>query len=134
MHSFVQFIVVVSFLLSVAFGQASDILTGFVEDESGGVIAGATVTIDDQAGRSVASTTTGTTGSFTLGGLSPGRYKLHFERAAFGPTRMDVSVGAAAPPALHVVLKVAVVRQAVEVVHAAQEELAYSVDHAVSAT
>ena len=120
-------------LAMVTFAQTPGILNGLVADESGGAIAGASVTLDDQAGRPIASTTTNGAGSFTLSGLPAGHYQLHVEKAAFGPAHMDVIIGPAAPPALHVVLKVAVVREAVEVVRASPEELGYSVDNAVSA-
>jgi outer membrane receptor protein involved in Fe transport len=119
-------------LWSAAFGQAPRTLTGLVEDESGGVIADALVKLDDDSGRSIATTISSPAGTFTLTGLASGRYKLQVEKAAFSSVHMDIVVGVADPPTLRIVLKVAAVRAAVEVVRDTTEELAYSADRAVS--
>ncbi|HEV3059813.1 MAG TPA: TonB-dependent receptor [Vicinamibacterales bacterium] len=117
-----------------AFAQATGTIIGAVVDESGGVIAGAIVSVDGEAGRALASTTTDAAGSFTLKGVGVGHHTVRVEKPQFGPARVDVSVGSELPPtSLHIVLKVAAIREAVDVRTDLTAERSYSKETATSA-
>ena len=63
----------VFFLLSAELVEGAP-LSGGVKDESGGVVASATVTIMTARNAIVATATTDTTGAFTIPALEPGTY------------------------------------------------------------
>jgi iron complex outermembrane receptor protein len=124
-----------SLLAGPALAQTADTIAGTVVDESGGAIAGAIVAVEAKPGRSLASTTTDATGSFTLKGVGAGRQTLRVEKPQFAPARMDVTVGAdAAPISLRVVLKVAGIKEAVDVIMDQRTERSYVKETATSAS
>ena len=59
------------------------VLTGRVNDASGGVVAKATVTAANVDTGQTRSATTGTDGAYRLDGLPPGNYRLKFEASGF---------------------------------------------------
>lgn len=61
-------------------------LTGTVTDPSGGVIAGATVTVTNLATGQTRTTTTDSNGSLQISLLPPGNYSVHFEATGFRST------------------------------------------------
>src|SRR5271166_2959165 len=82
-------IFVLAFVLSLlssaplfAQGTAGRIL-GAVTDQSGGAIAGATVTVTDVARNSPRTITTDQAGEYNAGNLLPGQYKVHAEAKGF---------------------------------------------------
>ena len=59
-----------------AFAQANADLTGIVTDQTGAVVAGASITLIDQATGSQHDTTSSSTGLYEIAGLNPGNYNL----------------------------------------------------------
>jgi len=92
----------------------AETFTGTVKDESGSVIAGATVTVLTARQAVVATTVTDPTGSFRIDSLAPGDYVVQVEAAGFGLQRIAATVFANAPP-LSIVLDVDGVRETVTV-------------------
>ena len=71
---------------TTAFGQASGTtatIRGTVEDSSGGVLPGATVTLTNVGTRAVRNATTDERGGYFFSGLFPGQYDLKVEHATF---------------------------------------------------
>ena len=64
--------------------QAAGTLRGQVSDEFGGVIVGATVTVTDASGKAK-SVVTGSDGSYSVAGLTPGRYSVRVFSTGFAP-------------------------------------------------
>jgi outer membrane receptor protein involved in Fe transport len=93
---------------------AAEPVSGTVKDESGSVIAGATVTVLTARQAVVATTVTDTQGSFRINDLAPGDYVVQVEAAGFGLRRITAKVSANAPP-LSIVLDVDAVRETVTV-------------------
>jgi outer membrane receptor protein involved in Fe transport len=87
---------------------------GTVKDESGSIVAGATVTVLTARQAVVATAVTDPTGSFRFNDLAPGDYVIQVEAAGFGLQRIATSVFANAPP-LAIVLDVDGVRETVTV-------------------
>jgi hypothetical protein len=97
---------VITFLSSSALAQYGASLEGTVTDKSGAVVAGATVTITDQATGVSHSAVTGQSGFYRITGLPPGRYKVDVEAASFKKSsRSDVEVGSEAASAANVTLE-----------------------------
>lgn len=97
---------IITFLSSSASAQYGASLEGTVTDKSGAVVAGATVTITDQATGVSHSTVTGQSGFYRITGLPPGRYKVDVEAASFKKSsRSDVQVGSEAASAANVTLE-----------------------------
>ena len=61
-------------------------LTGAVKDTTGAVVPNATVTATNVGTGQTRTTTTGGDGSYTLGLLPPGTYKVKFEATGFKPS------------------------------------------------
>jgi hypothetical protein len=59
-----------------AFAQANSNLTGIITDQTGAVVADATVTLTDPATGGVHSTVSSSTGLYSIAGLNPGDYDL----------------------------------------------------------
>src|SRR6266699_514494 len=90
-------------------------LSGHVTDASGYTIAGVRITAQSgNAASLAASTFTAANGSFTLI-LSPGRYRIRFERDAFVPREFSLSLAAADAHTLEVRLEIAQVSENVVV-------------------
>src|SRR6266699_3878251 len=90
-------------------------LSGHVTDASGYTIAGVKITAQSgNAASLAASTFTAANGSFTLI-LSPGRYRIRFERDAFVPREFSLSLAAADARTLEVRLEIAQVSENVVV-------------------
>ncbi len=90
-------------------GQNADTgsLSGTVLDQTGAVIAGATVELHGPNGAVIAETVTGAAGSFHLeveGGRS---YRLDVAQPGFAPAEVPVRIASAAPVTVRVVLRVA---------------------------
>ena len=88
-------VVLVFFVLSLVsarpgFGQGTDLGTvrGTVTDSSGGVVAGAKVTVTDALTNAIRVTETNSEGSYQVFGLKPGAYEISIE--APGMTKSEV--------------------------------------------
>jgi iron complex outermembrane receptor protein len=108
-----------SFLLVGHVGEAAQgtqSIAGTVVDQSGGPIAGASVTLSSGS-RAVAKVITTGAGEFSLVVPGPGTYTVVVERPLFDPVRVDIQVaGGVDVPAQRVVLQVAALREQVNVV------------------
>ena len=81
-----------------AFGQATSTGTvvGLVTDQTGALIAAATITLTDAATGSVRTTTSGTNGQYVMVNLPPGDYTLRVSKSGFSISEIahqTVSVG-----------------------------------------
>ncbi|HEY3381339.1 MAG TPA: TonB-dependent receptor [Vicinamibacterales bacterium] len=116
---------------SAATQSAATRITGTVTDESGGAVVGARITLVDERGAVRAHAVSDASGTFLLSRVASGKYVVQIESARFETTRSDVIVAEdGAPVALRVALKVAGVRETVDVAAPS----AYVRDKAVSAT
>src|SRR5580700_9513293 len=96
---------VITFLSSSALAQYGASLEGTVTDKSGAVVAGATVTITDQATGVSHSAVTGAAGFYRITELPPGNYKVDVEATGFKKnTRSDIPVGSEAASAANITL------------------------------
>ncbi len=66
-----------------AFAQANSEITGIVTDQTGAVVAGATLTLTDPATGFTKTTVSGDTGLYDIGGLNPGNYNLKVTAKGF---------------------------------------------------
>jgi hypothetical protein len=116
MHRWSHVIAVVSFVVCAAapaFAQ-SDRLAGHVADAQGAAIVRATVTLTSRAGTTT-EVTTNPTGDFVFDRVAPGPYSVEVDAPGFVRWKQNVDVSIAPAP-LNVVLRVAGVREAVDVV------------------
>ena len=65
------------------FGQAKSNITGIISDQSGAVIAGATITLTDSATGAIKTTVSGDTGLYEIAGLNAGSYNLSVAAKGF---------------------------------------------------
>lgn len=92
-------------------------LTGLVSDESGGAVAGATVTVTALATNRLSVATSSTDGGYLVTGLAPGTYGVRVERAGFRTIDWrDVHVATGETVRLDATLTVGAVSDAVSVV------------------
>ncbi len=77
--------VVALLAVSVLEGAVTGTIKGTLKDQSGAVIAGATVTVTNQAQGIQLKTKTNDNGVYTFPSLAVGRYDLHFEAPGFKP-------------------------------------------------
>jgi iron complex outermembrane receptor protein len=131
---FVTLALCVAISISMAAGgpaQSQSGISGSVEDERGGVVVGAKVTLLDSQGAALREVESDGNGNFTLPGVAPGRYTVQVRQKALEVYRALVEItGAAEPPPLRIVLRVAGVRQSIDVTAAG----AYTVSEASAAT
>ncbi len=66
-----------------AFAQANSELTGIITDQSGAVVAGATILLTDPATGSTKSSESGATGLYDINGLNPATYSLKVSAKGF---------------------------------------------------
>lgn len=106
-------LVVGLFMLSPVEADAAA-FSGSVKDKSGGVVAGATITVLTARQAVVATAVTDPTGRFTIADLAPGDYVVAVNARGFGLRRIAAAVHASAPP-LSIVLDLDDVRETVTV-------------------
>ena len=90
----IALLAIVTLLASVAFAQttiSTGSIQGTVTDQSGAVVAGAKVTITDKATGRVVSATTGSSGTYTSGALTPGNYTVRVEAPGFKTIEQTVT-------------------------------------------
>jgi outer membrane cobalamin receptor len=111
---------VVCFSLHAKSSAAETHLSGRVTDASGYTVAGVKITAQpENAVAPVASTSSATDGTYTLM-LSPGHYRIRFERSAFVPHEIFLSLADADTRSLDVKLEIAQVSENVVVTANAQ--------------
>lgn len=109
-------LVLILFTVSSAFAQFSASLSGTVEDPSGAVVAGASVTLTYNATQEQKVFTTGGSGFYRFNGLAPGRYTLVIVAPGFETNTIDLlEVVAESARGLDVTLKVGKATQNVNV-------------------
>jgi hypothetical protein len=89
---------VANFTTPVAFGQSSNTGTvvGMVEDQSGAVIQGATITLTDLSTKTVRKTATSHTGQYVFANIPPGEYSITASKSGFATDKVasqTVTVG-----------------------------------------
>ena len=89
-------------------------VSGRVTDPTGAVVAGATITLRDESGKT-RQTTTGTDGSFHLTELPAGRYDLMATATGFKTKQQSIELKASEVAMMQPVLDVGTVSEAVEV-------------------
>jgi hypothetical protein len=96
-------------LLALLLGAALSDVTGLVVDQSGGIVAGARVTLERASGEPL-SGTTGPTGTFRFTALPAGDYRIRVEHPGFKVASRRFKLGGS-PPRLRIVLEIADLRQ-----------------------
>jgi uncharacterized protein (DUF2141 family) len=81
-----------------AAAQSTGAVRGVVVDETGAVVQGARVTISDMNGGARGSAVTKGDGSFSVNGLSPGRYRISAESGQFEGGESTVEITDAGQP------------------------------------
>jgi Carboxypeptidase regulatory-like domain/TonB dependent receptor len=117
----VELMLSLAFLLAApALAQYGASLEGTVTDKTGAVVAGATVTVTNQATGVSRATVTGDAGFYRLTGLPPGQYRVDVDAAGFRKeTTPDVDVSAESTRGLNVALTPGSVQETVNVTSAA---------------
>ena len=83
--------VIVSALAGAVFAQTTNSIAGSVSDESGGAIVSATVSLENEAGRSIATAVTDARGVFTFKVAAAVGYQLRVEKAQFSSVRVALT-------------------------------------------
>src|SRR5262245_50887928 len=93
----VLFALMLSLCPSSMYAQVAGTISGYVQDQSGGAIPKATVTVESGGRQLVRSTTTNATGFFDLQALPRGAYSVKVEVSGFETQiRKDIEVTAGA--------------------------------------
>ncbi len=102
---------------SVSFSQVTTAnLLGTVEDSTGRVIPGATVTATNVATNQSRTSTTNDSGNFAITNLQPGRYNVSIEAASFSKAVVkDIELNVGANRTLQIDLKVGQISEIVEI-------------------
>ena len=101
---------------SALFSQTAGTVNGLVTDQSGALVAGATVTLTDKATGSPRTTTTNEAGRYVFVEVPPGIYDLTINKVGFRVTRLaDQKVTVGTELTANVALEVGTVSQTVEV-------------------
>jgi len=114
--------------ISPALAQSTSTILGVVKDSSGGVVAGATITVQNTDTAQIRTVTTSEDGSFRVPALQAGHYSLRVERAGFKTaTRPDLPLDVAQELAVNMALEVGASTQEIVV-----NEVAPQVDTSTS--
>ncbi|HEV3141656.1 MAG TPA: TonB-dependent receptor, partial [Vicinamibacterales bacterium] len=110
----------------LSYGQSSApvVVTGVVQDQTGAVLAGASielVSVSGAAASVVQSTTADGTGAFKFEKVAPGQYELRATYEGFKPASARLRVGSRSPGAQKLVLAIAGLTQEITVSNAAAE-------------
>ena len=121
---FFVLVVLVAFSLS-AFGQGTGVtgsISGAVTDQTGAVVAGATVVVKNKANPGESTVTTSDNGTFTVGTLITGVYTVTITHSGFKQAVVtDVKVDVGTPTSLNIALEVGAQTETVTVVGAGAE-------------
>ena len=105
-------------------GQPRPVVAGVVQDQTGAVLANATVELVSISGATssvVQSTTADGTGTFRFENVAPGQYELRATYEGFTPASTRLRVGPRPPGAQKLVLAIAGLKQEITVSNAAAE-------------
>ncbi|HEV2986458.1 MAG TPA: carboxypeptidase regulatory-like domain-containing protein, partial [Vicinamibacterales bacterium] len=124
-----HWLIAVTLLLAtvrLSYGQSSApvVVTGVVQDQTGAVLAGASielVSVSGAAASVVQSTTADGTGAFKFEKVAPGQYELRATYEGFKPASARLRVGSRSPGAQKLVLAIAGLTQEITVSNAAAE-------------
>jgi hypothetical protein len=110
-------LVLVPLFASAAFSQTGDgSLRGYVRDESGAVLPGATVSATSDVLISAITVATDGTGYYRIPYLPPGEYKLTFELAGFAThIREGIGLRAGANFAVDIIMRIGAVQETITV-------------------
>src|SRR5579871_1171314 len=90
---FVLVVVLIAFVSLQAFAQTeTGTIVGTVTDPSGAVVTGATVTVTNKAMGATRTTTTGSTGTYTVTDLPPGTYEITITASGFAEQKQTAVV------------------------------------------
>src|SRR5437660_8540201 len=99
-------------------GAARVVVTGVVQDQTGAVLAGASIDLVGMSGgaaSTVQSTTADGAGTFRFEKVAPGQYELRVKYEGFKPAASRVRVGTRSPTAQKLVLSLAGLSQEITV-------------------
>lgn len=106
LRSFCVLLLCLAGLGSAAWAQFAASLSGTVEDNTGAVISGATVTLTNPATQATQTDTTGGSGFYKFSELSPGSYTVEVSAAGFKTQTMTaIAVGSSQPRIVNVRLQ-----------------------------
>ncbi|MBL8202730.1 MAG: TonB-dependent receptor [Blastocatellia bacterium] len=106
-------------LIPVLAQSATATLTGTVTDETGAVVAGATVVVTDLSKQVERQTTTNSDGFFIVPQLLPSHYKIRVQRSGFATAELpDVALNVGDQSSIRIQLKVAQVGETVTITEA----------------
>jgi len=115
LKSFIFVGLITLFINSAVFAQATGTLTGQVVDSLGAIVVGATVTAVDPANKEK-STTTNSSGNYTINGLAPGKYVVRVSAPKFALyENTEVEIAAGKREELIVAMTIEVVTENVDV-------------------
>ena len=119
---FWMFCITLALCATSAFGQTSRAsVSGIVMDPSGGVVSGATVTVNDLDRGTVYTSKTNETGLYLVAELTPGRYRITAEAAGFRTYVLDAfPLQTQQRATLNITLQVGAVSEKIEVTATAQ--------------
>ena len=100
--------------------QYSSSVQGVIEDQSGAVVPGVTVTARNLETQVTATAQTNDTGVYRLSSLAPGRYEITAEISGFQPAKTEVRLETAQTAGVNLTLNVAGATEQVAVVGEAQ--------------
>ena len=115
-HRFFWALLSVSLLVGAAAGQTETArIAGTVTDQSGAVVAGATVTITSLATNRDVAAQTSEDGTFSALTLQPGRYAVSVAQSNFKTTRQEITLEVAQQATLNFTLEAGAVSETVTV-------------------
>lgn len=115
-HSSTVVLAVILISIQIAAGQtAAGSLSGTVKDPAGAVIAGAQVTIRNDATGETRSAPTNGEGRFKFDNLAPGNYTVSVSQTGFKASERALTVEARRPTSVEIQLEVAAPREKIEV-------------------
>ena len=131
---FIHAVLLVTLFVPAAAAQTAATISGTVQDASGGVLPGVTVTARSVETGLTRTSTTGPVGQYVLAQLPPGVYEVRAELAGFKPhVRPQVALAVAQSVTLNVTLQIGdltivdVVTAEIPVVNTSTSELSYLV-------
>ena len=101
-------------------------VSGIVQDQTGGLLAGASIDLVNAAGAVVQTSSADATGAFRFSAVTPGQYELRARYEGFKSATMRVRVGTRPPPSQRLVLALADIQQEITVSNLATELAATS--------
>jgi len=99
-------LVVIGFAISINAQTGTSTVSGIVTDPQGAVVAGATVTISNQAISFSRTTTTSELGNFSFASIPPGEYQLTVEASGFKKAIQNIKMIVDTPLNLSITLEV----------------------------